>query len=325
MTNSLTLERGIIELMKAFGFNQYGDTNVMQELEVPMPIIRPDEVLVKNEAFAINAFDVAVREGRFKNSVTLLFPTILGTDAVGKIIAVGSKVNDYQIGDEIIAHAGTGTYAEYFKVNNRHIGLRPLEYDKNEAAGLPLSGITAYNVLIHVAQVRPGQTLAVIGASGGVGSMIVQMAKALGLYVIGTDTESARDSVMNLGANEFGAYDTQQVDEVFTETADVVVDATNGGIGASTAMAIIKSNGIYVSLTTLPKDQSVKPSVSYRQMIPKRDYLDSDAFAAISLMIRNNQLHVKVGKMVSFTLAGIRNGQNLVSHGNPDGKVIVTL
>ncbi|HAT55780.1 MAG TPA: NADP-dependent oxidoreductase [Lactobacillus sp.] len=311
--------------MKAFGFNQYGDENVMEELEMPMPTISSNEVLVKNEAFAINAFDVAVRSGRFKNSVTLLFPTILGTDAVGRITAVGNSVSDYHIGDEIIAHAGTGTYAEYFKVSSANIGLRPAEYDRNEAAGLPLSGITAYNVLVHVAQVRPGQTIAVLGAAGGVGSMIVQMAKALGLYVIGTDTSVVEKTVLALGANEFGAYDTEHVGQKFNSVADIVVDATNGGTGAKAGVPIVKPNGIYVSLTTLPTDTSEKPDASYRQMIPRRDYLDSDAFAAISLMIRNNQLHVAVGKMEAFTLAGIRNGQHLVANGNPDGKVIVTL
>ncbi|ETY75731.1 hypothetical protein LFAB_00420 [Lactiplantibacillus fabifermentans T30PCM01] len=310
--------------MKAFGFNQYGDANVMEELNLPTPKIGPNEVLVKTAAFAINAFDIAVRNGQFRNNVTLLFPTILGTDAAGRIVKVGSNVEGYELGDDILARPGTGTYAEYFKVSVDHLGLRPKNYDPYEAAGLPLSGITSYNTLVHIAHVKQGQTIAILGSAGGVGSMLVQMANALGLYVIGTDAECARESVLGLGAVEFGAYDTERVSSKFAEMADVLIDATNDG-AAMAGLSIVKPHGTYVSLTKLPTDRSAKPHVKYKQVIPKREYRDSDAFAAISLMIRNNQLHVPVDHLESFTLDGIRKGQNLVEAGNPDGKVIVTL
>ncbi|KZU96849.1 oxidoreductase [Lactiplantibacillus plantarum] len=87
--------------MKAFGFNQYGNSNVMEELNIPIPKIKPGEVLVKTTAFAINAFDIAVRNGQFRNNVTLLFPTILGTDGVGRIVKLGAGVHDYSIGDDV--------------------------------------------------------------------------------------------------------------------------------------------------------------------------------------------------------------------------------
>ncbi|MCT3287425.1 NADP-dependent oxidoreductase [Lactiplantibacillus pentosus] len=310
--------------MRAFGFNQYGNANVMEELSIPIPKLNPDEVLVKTTAFAINAFDIAVRNGQFRNSVTLLFPIILGSDGVGRIVQLGSGVHEYNIGDDILARPRIGTYAEYFKVSVDHLGYRPSNYNPYEAAGLPLSGITAYNTLVHIAHVKQGQTIVILGSSGGVGSMLVQMAHALGLYVIGTDAECARETVLNLGASEFGAYDTERVSSKFKNMADVLVDATN--LGASTAgIQIIKPTGTYVSLTTLPKDRTLKPNVIYRQVIPRREYRDSDAFTTISLMIRNNQLHVPIDRLESFTLAGIRKGQSGVEHGNPDGKVIVTL
>ncbi|MBW1622347.1 NADP-dependent oxidoreductase [Lactiplantibacillus plantarum] len=310
--------------MKAFGFNQYGNSNVMEELNIPIPKIKPGEVLVKTTAFAINAFDIAVRNGQFRNNVTLLFPTILGTDGVGRIVKLGAGVHDYSIGDDVLARPGIGTYAEYFKVSVDHLGSRPSNYSPYEAAGLPLSGITAYNTLVHIAHVKQGQTVVILGSSGGVGSMLVQMAHALGLYVIGTDAESARETVLNLGASEFGAYDTERVSSKFKSMADILIDATN--LGASIAgIQIVKPTGTYVSLTTLPKDRTLKPDVIYRQVIPRREYRDSDAFTTISLMIRNNQLHVPIDHLESFTLDGIRKGQSGVENGNPDGKVIVTL
>ncbi|MFC6323865.1 NADP-dependent oxidoreductase [Companilactobacillus baiquanensis] len=311
--------------MKAYGFNQYGNSSVISEFKLQKPRIGTNDVLVKTSAFAINAFDIAVRNGQFRNNVTMLFPMILGSDAVGRIIEVGPNVDTFKVGDDILAHPGIGTYAEYFKVGSDRIGLIPRNYDIYEAAGLPLSGITAYNTLVHVAHVGAGQTIAILGSGGGVGSMLVQMAKALGLYVIGTDISSAKKQVLNLGASEFGAFDTERVSDKFANIADVLVDATNNGAGSKAGINIVKDTGTYVSLTTLPNDQSKKPNVNFKQMTPKREYRDSDAFAAISLMISNNQLHVPIDKLESFSLQGIRSAQDTVENGNTNGKVIIKM
>lgn len=311
--------------MKAFGINQYGNSSVMTEIEMSTPKIGMNDVLVKTSAFAINAFDIAVRNGQFRNNVTMLFPMILGSDAVGRIVKVGSNVDTFEVGDDVLAHPGIGTYAEYFKVSADRIGLVPRNYDPYEAAGLPLSGITAYNTLVHIAHVRAGQTIAILGSGGGVGSLLVQMAKAMGLYVIGTDLSSAKDQVLNLGASEFGAFDTERVSDKFANLADVLIDATNNGDGGKAGIHIVKPNGTYVSLTILPEEKAKKPDVLFKQVIPKREYKDSDAFAAISLMIRNNQLHVPVDKLEAFSLKGIRSGQDTVESGQTNGKVIVTL
>lgn len=311
--------------MKAFGINQYGNSHVLQEYQIPTPQIGADEVLVKTKAFAINAFDISIRNGVFRDSVTILFPLILGSDAVGRIAKVGRNVKNYHVGDDVMAHPGLGTYAEYFKVSTSHLGLVSNLSESYEAAGLPLSGITAYNVLVHTAQVQAGQTIAILGASGGVGSLLVQMSKALGLYVLGTDVESARDHVLALGADEFGGYDSEQVRTKFGQMADVLIDATNNGAGGVAGIEIIKDNGTYVSLTTLPAERQNRPNVTFKQMIPNPKYLDSDAFFAISLMIRNQQLHVPVSQLKSFTLKGIIEAQDLVENNCTDGKVIITV
>lgn len=319
------LNKGEAISMKAFGINQYGNSQVLQEFELPQPTIGANEVLIKTTAFAINALDIAIRNGQFRNNVTLLFPIILGSDAVGRIIAIGKNVENYQIGDDVIARPGMGTYAEFFKASVNHIGIIPNTYNSYEAAGLPLSGITAYNVLTHFAHVHDGQTIAILGASGGVGSILVQMSKALGLYVIATDNNSAKDSVLNLGADEFGGYNTESVRDKFDSMADVVVDATNGGAGGKAGIQIIKENGVYISLTSLPDDKEKKPNVLFKQLTSDPNYLDSDAFYAISLMSRNNQLHVPVGKLQPFNLLGLQEGHRLVENNLVDGKVIVKL
>ncbi|KRK41026.1 oxidoreductase [Loigolactobacillus bifermentans DSM 20003] len=315
----------MVTRLKAFGINQYGNAHILQELQLPIPKINANEVLIKTNAFAINAFDIAVRNGQFRKRVTLLFPLVLGSDAVGRIVKIGRNVKNYKIGDDVLAHPGQGTYAEYFKVSTDHLGLLPNCDNPYEAAGLPLSGITAYNVLVHQAQVQAGKTIAILGAAGGVGSILVQMAKALGLYVVATDVENTRQHVLALGADEFGGYDTEHVREKFKQMADIVIDATNGGAGGKAGIEIIKDNGVYVSLTTLPEQYTSRPSVTFKQMLPNPKYLDSDAFFAISLMIRSHQLQVPIGKLKPFTLAGIVAAQKLVESNSVDGKVIIKL
>lgn len=311
--------------MKAFGINQYGSSKVLSELNVDVPTVSSDEVLVKTEAFAINPLDVAIREGRFKGSVVLLFPMILGTDAVGTVVKVGSKVENYHVGDEIIAHAGYGTYAEYFSISIKHIGLRPKEYDLYQAAGLPLSGITAYNVLIHSAQARSGQTIAIFGASGGVGSMILQMAKVYGLNAIGIDRPQTKAYVLSLGASKFISIGDDSTTKQLRDSVDIVVDASNRGLSTNIGIDLLKAHGAYVTLTELPKVVSNEKAINFKQFTSGVFYSDSDAFAAITLMIKNGLLHTRIDEILNFNLDDIRKGQDYVATGKHDGKVIVKI
>ncbi len=311
--------------MKAFGISRYGNSSALSEFDIDLPVIKADEVLVKTEAFAINPLDVAIREGYFKNSVTLLFPMILGTDGVGKIIKVGSKVKNYQIGDEIIAHAGYGTYAEYFGISATHIGLRPAEYDLYQAAGLPLSGVTAYNVLIHSAKARPGQTIVVFGASGGVGSMIVQMAATYGIKTIGIDRPQTKAYVLSLGATKFIPIGEELNDTALRNIADIVIDASNQGLSSDIGMNLLKIGGSYVTLTRAPETVLNKRNINAKSFTPKALYSDSAAFAAIALMIKQGMLHTRIDKILKFTLSDIREGQDYVATGDHDGKVIVKI
>lgn len=309
--------------MKAFGINQYGNSRILQEYYLPLPQISNDEVLVKNKFFAINAFDIAVRNGTFRNNSTLLFPFILGSDAIGEIIKIGKNVHNYKIGDYVMAHPGIGTYAEYFKVSSEHIGFLPKINDYFRAAGLPLSGITAYNVLVHIANVQPNQTITILGANGGVGSIIVQMSKALGLKVLGVDMEKNRECVLKFGANEFLSYDTDSAQYDFTRKTDVLIDATNDGVRNSDAIKFLKDEGVYISLTSIPEKYKNFRSIKFAQYKPTPKYLDSDAFFAISLLMRNNQLEVPIDKVTPFSLESLIEGQKLVESNSSNGKVIV--
>ena len=311
--------------MKAFGINQYGASNVLEAFDIAIPKIGPNEILVKTRVFAINPFDVAIRNGDFKNYLTLFFPTILGTDGVGEVVKAGKNVKYFNVGDLVIAHAGTGTYAEYFKVNQNNAGLFPPALDIKQAAALPLAGITAYNTLVHASHIKMGQVLVVLGAAGGVGSMITQVAKALGAYVIGVDLAKANDTVRALGADEFIAYDQEQ-SPLLENIADVVIDATNESQTAiNTAIALAKQNSMILSLNPQSVAVENNKNLEFLPVKPNYRHPDTYAFAALFLMIRNQQIKIKVNKVEPFTLKGIREGQDLVSQGDLDGKIIVSI
>lgn len=312
--------------MQAFGFSQYGSSNVLESLDVAVPTIGPEDILVKTKAFTINLFDVSIREGRFKDYLTLFFPTILGTDGTGQIVKVGKNVTHFQVGDMVIAHAGTGTYAEFFKVNQSKAGYLPAGIDVREAATLPLSGVTAYNAIVHSAHAKPGQVLVILGAAGSVGSVMVQVAKAIGLYVIGYDSPGSKDFVESLGVDEFISSDVEK-DKFPQRLADIVIDATNGGSATlDVAMSLVKVTGTVLSLNPPANTISVPSSgPSFKVISPYYHHSDTDAFTVLSMLVRNKQLKIHIQKVEPFTLEGIKDGQDLVSKGGFHGKVVVSV
>lgn len=311
-------------MMKAIGINQYGSVDVLEQFNASMPSIDSNEILVQTEAFSINPIDIAVRNGQFKDSVILLFPTILGTDAVGKIVEVGSKVTDYKVGDEIIAHGIYGAYAEYFKVTPDKIGLKPKNYDIYEAAGISLSGVTAYNALIRLSHAQEGEKIVVFGAAGGVGSMLVQMSKAYGLHVIGIDASDEAEFSKNIGVDEFIDKDNKEkIDQI--HDADIVIDAVGGGLKSNIGINLVKENGTYVSLTNVPQELYKSKHINVKVLLYNKEYVDSDAFAAMNLMIRNNQLKTRINKVVDFDLSEVKKAQQEIETSKVKGKIIVRI
>ncbi|HWL85980.1 MAG TPA: NADP-dependent oxidoreductase, partial [Polyangiaceae bacterium] len=189
--------------MRAALVRSYGAPQVLQveEVEKPKPI--PTEVLVRVRAAGANPIDAYVRSGAFP---LLKPPFILGWDISGVVEEVVPGVNRFKVGDEVFGmpffpRAGNG-YAEYVAVPSRQLARKPAALDHVRAAALPLAGLTAWQSLADVAQVRPGQRVLIHAAGGGVGHVAVQIAKALGAHVVGTASASKHDFVRGLGADE---------------------------------------------------------------------------------------------------------------------------
>ena len=241
--------------MKAVTIHNYGDPDVMVYEEMPTPSVAPDEVLIKIYAAGLNPVDWKIMEGYLKNARQYEFPLILGWDVSGVIESVGSNVTGFKPGDKVYAKPDpkrNGAYAEYISVKATEVANMPKSLDFVTAASVPLAGLTAWQALFNFGELKEGQRVLIIGASGGVGSFAVQFAKWKKAYVIGVASTKNMDFLKEIGADEAIDYTTTEFDEV-TDNIDLVLDAV-GGEAKTRAWKVLKQGGKLVSITGKPDD-----------------------------------------------------------------------
>lgn len=253
--------------MKAIYLNEVGGVDLLQYVEVAKPIIKSTEVLIAVKAISINPVDVKARA--YDGVKQWIFgeqsPVILGWDIAGTITEVGAEVTTLKVGDEVFGMVnffGQGNaYAEYVAAPATHLGLLPKEVSFTEGAAVAMVGSTAYQALVDVAKVKQGDKVLVHAASGGVGHMAVQIAKAYGAYVIGTSSAKNKDFVLSVGADEHLDYTTSVLKEAVNEV-DIVIDTIQGNTLVE-SVAVVRTGGIIV---TLPS-----PEISEEAMILAKD------------------------------------------------------
>lgn len=215
--------------MKAVVYHRYGSPAVLKVVEVEKPVPQANEVLVKVYAAAANPLDWhKMRAAPFlvRLSDGLLAPKDprLGADIAGRVLEVGSQVTQFQPGDEVFGEIGAGGFAEYVAVKPNAIAPKPANLTFAEAATIPVAGFTALQGLRDTGKLQPGQTVLVNGASGGVGTFAVQIAKAFGAEVTGVCSTRNLELVRKIGADQ--VIDYTQTD--FTRTGrryDLILDA----------------------------------------------------------------------------------------------------
>jgi NADPH:quinone reductase-like Zn-dependent oxidoreductase len=190
--------------MRAMVIDEWGGTEQIHEAEVEPPPVAPDGLLVRVRAAGVNPVDTKVRGGYMAEKLPCHFPLILGWDVAGVVEQVGAAVTAFRPGDEVYGyirrhHLQFGTYAEYVTATDTYFAHKPSELSFEEAAALPLAGLTAHQAL-ETMGVRGGETLFVGGGSGGVGHIAVQLGIARGARVIATASERNQDFLRELGA-----------------------------------------------------------------------------------------------------------------------------
>ncbi|GAB6493954.1 oxidoreductase, zinc-binding dehydrogenase family [Bacillus sp. UMTAT18] len=238
--------------MKAMIIDKYGKVP-MRMAEVPTPEINEYEVLAEIHAASINPIDFKIRDGKVKMLLKYEMPLILGNDFSGVITKVGSKVTRFKVGDEIYARPRKnkiGTFAEYIAIHEDDIALKPKNLSFEEAASIPLVGLTSYQALHDIMQLQKDQKILIHAGSGGVGTFAIQLAKIMGATVTTTASEAGSDLVKSLGADQIINYKTEKFEEILKDY-DAVFD-TIGGTTLEKSFNIIKSGGNIVSVSGMP-------------------------------------------------------------------------
>lgn len=222
-------------------------------LELPVPVPAKGELLVKISAASLNPFDWRVIDGILDGKMPHTFPLVLGSDAVGVVTQLGDGVTRFKVGDRIFgqflhAPVGMGTYAEYVSVPQTNpLAILPEGIDSTTGAALPTAGLTAL-ALVEQLQLKPGKSVLIIGATGGVGSFATQFAVAHGLRVFATATSHQAGRVRLLGASETFDQRGQDLIEAlqmaFPDGIDGLIDLINDPAGFAALTALIRPGGV---------------------------------------------------------------------------------
>lgn len=239
--------------MKAIALQQYGGPDELRLTDQPDPKVAPGEVLIRVRAAGVNPVDWKLAAGYLDPLMETHFPVIPGWDVAGVVEQVGLDAGEFSVGDEVIGYARKdevqhGTYAELVSAHVRMLARKPTALSWEQAAGLPLAGLTAYQALRRV-RVGAGDTVLIHAAAGGVGSLGTQIAVASGARVIGTASERNHDFLRELGATpvNYGDGLTDRVRELAPDGVDAALDFVGGG-AVDESLRVLKGSERVVSI-----------------------------------------------------------------------------
>ena len=239
--------------MKAFVLERYGKQRALQAADMPMPDLRDDEVLVEVHAAGLNLLDVKLRDGEFKLILPYRLPIVLGHDVAGVVVKAGPQARQFKPGDEVYARLDDfriGALAEFVPVKEASLALKPKGLTMEEAASIPLVGLTAWQALVTKANLHKGQKVFIQAGSGGVGTFAIQLAKHLGATVATTASAGNAALVKRLGADLVIDYKTQDFEDVLHD-CDVVLNSQDGKT-LDKSLRVLKEGGKLISISGPP-------------------------------------------------------------------------
>jgi len=233
--------------MKAAVIREYGAA--IEISDVPQPALLADSVLIEVHAASVNPVDGIVQAGYLKEMMPITFPFTMGFDVSGVVVEVGDQVSKFKIGDEVFSRPNgmqAGTIAEYAVIKEEELAIKPSNISHQEAASIPLVGLTAWQAMVTKGNLQKGQKILIHAGSGGVGTLAIQMAKHLGAEVATTTSAVNAEMVKNLGADVVIDYKTQKFEEELSDY-DLVFDMMGGEI-MEKSFKILKKGGCLVSI-----------------------------------------------------------------------------
>ncbi|MEV7414982.1 NADP-dependent oxidoreductase [Streptomyces sp. NPDC089919] len=308
--------------MKAITYGTYGSPDVLEyRTDVPMPKLGADAVLIRVKAASVNPVDWKIQAGYLDSAMDTVFPVIPGWDVAGVVEQAGAGVTEFKAGDEVIGYVredfvSRGTFAEYVAAPVRTLAHKPAALSFEQASGLPLAGLTAYQALTRHLEVRPGQTVLIHAAAGGVGSLAVQIARTLGVRVIGTASARNHDHLRALGAEpvEYGDGLADRVKALAPEGVDAVLDLV-GGEALKVSPDLLAPGGRLASIA----DGAVL-GLGGTFVFVRPDTAD---LARLAELADRGELTVDVA--ATFPLEQTADAQRLNMQGHTRGKIVVTI
>ncbi|MET7280487.1 NADP-dependent oxidoreductase [Kribbella sp. NPDC005582] len=300
-----------------------GGPEVLQFQEVPRPAPGRTEIRVRVHAAGVNPADWKTRaEGR-----GLTFPLVLGWDVAGVVEAVGAGVTWLRVGDEVLGMPKfpvlPGAYAEYVVAPSRQFVRKPKALSFEQAAGLPLAALTAWQGLVETGGLRSGQRVLVHAAAGGVGHLAVQIAKSFGAYVIGTASAPKHEFVRSLGADEVIDYRTDDFVEVLRDQpVDVVFDPIAGDTGLR-SLQVLKDGGSFVSILSVAPEAALE--AERRGIKAEFTLVEPDrlGLTAITDLVEQGKLRVELDSV--FPLADAADAHRRGETNQATGKIVLRI
>jgi NADPH:quinone reductase-like Zn-dependent oxidoreductase len=304
-------------IMKAVIYDQYGGPEQLRVADQPKPKVGPGEVLVRVRAVSVNPVDWKILSGKLDPVMQVFFPVTPGWDVAGVVEEIGFDVPEVKPGDEVLAYARRdfihdGTLAEYATVPVRTLAKKPVGLNWDEAASIPLAGLTAYQ-LLHRMEPKKGETVLVHAATGGVGVQAVQIARDMGLRVIGTASEKNHDFLRNLGVEPVAYGDglVERVRALAPEGVDMVADFV--GEVLDDTLAVLRDGGRHASI--------VDPTVAERGGHYVWVRPNSEDLAVLAGMAGEGRLNVPIAKV--FPLEETAEAFRLSQEGHTRGKIVI--
>jgi NADPH:quinone reductase-like Zn-dependent oxidoreductase len=304
--------------MQAIRQREYGGPEVLELVDVDRPSPRPTEVLVRVLGCGVNPVDWKTRAGGMR----LPLPLTVGWDVSGVVEQVGGGVTRFKPGDEVFGmprFPGVAAgYAQYVTARSRQLARKPDRLSHEEAAGLPLAGLTAWQILVDTAFVQPGQRVLVTAAGGGVGHLAVQIARARGAHVIATARADKHAILRELGADEMIDYTELDAPRAVADL-DLVLDAV-GGAGSASWFPALRPGGLLVPITgaAAVAEQASRAGVRVATLLVEPDYAGLEALAGL---VDAGQLRVLV--QATFPLSEAAAAHALGEQGRTLGKIVL--
>jgi NADPH:quinone reductase-like Zn-dependent oxidoreductase len=299
--------------MLAAVIHETGGPEVLRLEDRERPEPGDGEVLIRVSAISVNPIDWKIRSGLRPREL----PAVLGSDVAGVVEL--SRAEGFAEGDEVFGFAASGAYAELASANASMIASKPDGVSFEQAAALPVAGLTAWQALFDRGALGTGQTVLIAGAAGGVGHLAVQFAKHAGARAIGIGSARNRDFVLGLGADEYVAYTSQDVADAVHDV-DVAFD-TVGGETTQPLLATLRSGGLLVTIAAAPpEEQAAERGVRAELLVMSPS---AEQLTQIAGLVAAGEVHVEIAQ--TLPLSEIQRAHELSESGHTRGKIILTV